>query len=137
MGVITDIIRINSDDTLSFGDYTLPTKTKKENFEVSGNFYKAKSFKEVTKLKKDNVLVYESLPGTAVHHFKVESEKVKFMLEGYAPTQITLELEPQTTYELKIDKKVISEVQTTATGKVNFSVVATPEEQLIELNRLS
>ncbi|ONI41959.1 endosialidase [Candidatus Epulonipiscium fishelsonii] len=133
MGAITEIIKINSDDTLSFGNFSLDKKTKVLDFEVDGSFYKAKTFKEVTKLKKDGKLVYESIPGTQVHHFSVQDKGARFFIEGYAPTQITLELEPNTDYELKIDKEFINTVTTTSTGKVNITVVATDDEKLIEL----
>ncbi|ONI41636.1 endosialidase [Candidatus Epulonipiscium fishelsonii] len=133
MGAIAEIIKINSDDTLSFGDFSLDKKTKVLDFKVDNNFYKAKTFKEVTKLKKDGKLVYESIPGTQVHHFSVQDKGVRFFIEGYAPTQITLELEPNTNYELKIDKEFINNVKTTSTGKVNITVVATDDEKLVEL----
>ncbi|OON98194.1 MAG: endosialidase [Epulopiscium sp. Nele67-Bin004] len=133
MAVIKEIIRTNSDGTISFGNYELDSKTKVLDFEIEGFKYKAKSFNEVTKLKKDGELVYESIPGTAVHHFKVTDKGVRFFVEGTAQTQITLELTPDTEYDFKVDKAMVGLVKTTATGKVNISVDATAEEKLVEL----
>ena len=99
MAVITEIICVNEDGTLSFGNYDLTQKTKVIDFEVNGRLYKAKTFNEVTKLKKDGALVYESLPGTAVHAFKVTDKEVSFTVEGNRMTQITLELQPETEYK--------------------------------------
>ena len=71
MTVVKELIRSELDGTLSFGDYTLDTKTKKDGFEFQGDIYKVKTFKEITKLEKNGMFVYESVPGTAVEHFVV------------------------------------------------------------------
>ena len=47
MAVIKDLIQIEADGTLSFGDYTLPTKTKKSDFVYQGATYKIKTFHEI------------------------------------------------------------------------------------------
>ena len=52
MTVVKELIRSELDGTLSFGDYTLDTKTKKDGFEFQGDIYKVKTFKEITKLEK-------------------------------------------------------------------------------------
>ena len=43
---------------LNFGDYDLKEKSKKEDFEFNGDLYKVKTFKEITKLEKNGLLVY-------------------------------------------------------------------------------
>lgn len=45
MTVVKELIRSELDGTLSFGDYTLDTKTKKDGFEFQGDIYKVKTFK--------------------------------------------------------------------------------------------
>ena len=52
MAVIRELIRTESDGTLSFGDYTLAEKSKIEGYEFEGDSYKVKTFKEITKLEK-------------------------------------------------------------------------------------
>ena len=37
MATVKELLRAENDGTLSFGDYTLPTKTKKDNFEFEGD----------------------------------------------------------------------------------------------------
>lgn len=137
MAVITEIIRVNSDGTLSFGNYELSEKTKVLDFEVGGRLYKAKSFKEVTKLKRDGALVYESLPGTAVHDFKVTDKEISFGVEGSTTTQITLELQPTTEYKLIIDNVIVGNVETTLAGKLIFSVDTNKELKSVKIKRLS
>ena len=65
MAAISELIRLDSDQTLSFGDYTLGAKAKAE-LNVDGKVYKVKTYQEITKLECDEVFVYESVPGTAV-----------------------------------------------------------------------
>ena len=51
MAVVNDLIHIEGDGTISFGDYTLDTKTKLDNVEYNGDIYKVKTFKEITSLR--------------------------------------------------------------------------------------
>ncbi|MBP3887805.1 MAG: endosialidase [Cellulosilyticum sp.] len=136
MAVVKEIIRVEENGTLSFGNYQLPEKTKVLDFEVEGRLYKAKTFYEVTKLKRDGALVYESLPGTAVHNFKVTDFGVSFEVEGEGSSQITLELEPETEYKLVVHDITIGTVKSTVSGKVNFSVQCTNEAQTVQLKRV-
>ena len=48
-----DLLRAEHDGTLSFGDYTLLSKTKLDNYEFEGDIYKVKTFAEITKLEKN------------------------------------------------------------------------------------
>ena len=135
MAVVKEIIRVEENGTLSFGNYELKEKTKVLDFEAEGRLYKAKTFYEVTKLKRDGALVYESLPGTAVHNFKVTDNGVSFEVEGEGSSQITLELEPDTEYKLLIDDIIISNFKSTVSGKINFSVDCNKELQQVQLKR--
>ena len=90
MSVIEGLIRKEEDNTLSFGDYTLNQKSKVSDFEFQGDIYKVKTFKEITKLEKNEIFVYESVPGTVVNHFKDTAEVVEFEVEGVEDAQITL-----------------------------------------------
>lgn len=136
MAVVKEIIRVEENGTLSFGNYELKEKTKVLDFEAEGRLYKAKTFYEVTKLKRDGALVYESLPGTAVHNFKVTDNGVSFEVEGEGSSQITLELEPETEYKLVVHDITIGTVKSTVSGKVNFSVQCTKEAQTVQLKRV-
>ena len=62
MAAISELIRIENNGKLSFGDYTLASKAKLDNFEKDGDIYKVKTFKEITKLEKNGLFVYESIP---------------------------------------------------------------------------
>ena len=48
MAAVKELLRAETDGTLSFGDYTLDSKTKLDGFEFQGDIYKVKTFKEIT-----------------------------------------------------------------------------------------
>lgn len=96
MAVIDELIRSESNGTVSFGNYLLDTKSKLSDFEHNGDLYKVKTFKEITKLERNGMFVYESVPGTAVNNLAVTDTGVSFQVEGSEDAQITLELEPET-----------------------------------------
>ena len=82
MATVKELLRAENDGTLSFGDYTLPTKTKKDNFEFEGDIYKVKTFAEITKLEKNGMFVYESVPGSTVENFKETDAEVTFTVSA-------------------------------------------------------
>ena len=93
MSVINELIRTEANGTLSFGNYSLAAKSKVEDFEHEGDLYKVKTFKEITKLERNGMFVYESVPGTAVTEFAVTDTTVTFKVEGFEDAQITVQLE--------------------------------------------
>ena len=122
MAVVDGLIRIEGDGTISFGNYLLDTKTKLDNVEYNGDIYKVKTFKEITKLERNGMFVYESVPGTAVNNFSMEDGVVKMIVEGNDDPQITLELEPSTEYKVYVDGVNIGSMTTNISGKLILSV---------------
>lgn len=122
MAVVTELIRTEQDGTISFGDYTLDSKAKLPDFEHSGDLYKVKTFKEITKLERNGKFVYESVPGTAVNHLQITDKGVAFFVEGHEDAQITLELEDDTEYKIYIDDTNIGKMKTNLGGKLVLSV---------------
>ena len=90
MAAVKELLRAETDGTLSFGDYTLDNKTKLDGFDFQGDIYKVKTFKEITKLEKNGMFVYESVPGTAVENFKATENVVSFKVCGETDFQFTL-----------------------------------------------
>lgn len=70
----------------------MAAKAKLDNFEKDGDIYKVKTFKEITKLERNGLFVYESVPGTAVMDFEETADTVTFTVEGPEDAQITLTL---------------------------------------------
>lgn len=52
MAVVEELLRTESDRTISFGNHGLAAKAKLEDYEHEGNLYKVKTFKELTKLER-------------------------------------------------------------------------------------
>ena len=122
MSVIEELIRKDTDGTLSFGNYLLETKTKKSDFEYEGASYKIKTFKEITKLEKNGTLVYESVPGSVVTKFNGNPEVVECDVEAPGDISFTLEMEPSTEYKLVVDGVSAGRIPTNVGGKLNASL---------------
>ena len=110
MAAISELIRTEGNGTLSFGDYTLGAKAKLDNYEFHGDKYKVKTFKEITKLERNGLFVYESVPGTAVTNFTEDENTVSFTVEG--PEE----------YEIDIDGKSAGTMKTNLGGKLSLSL---------------
>ena len=122
MPVVEELIRTEQDGTISFGNYKLSTKSKHDNFEHDGDLYKVKTFYEITKLEKNGLFVYESVPGTAGEHFQVDDTKVEFLVEGSQDAQITLQLEEDCEYEVFVDDAAVGSMKTNMSGKLVVGV---------------
>lgn len=126
MAVIDELIREEETGALSFGNYELASKTKKDGFQYNGDLYKIKTFREITKLERNGMFVYESVPGTAVHNFRATDKAVNLVVEGMEDSQVTLELEAEKEYKIHIDKVYAGKMKTNLGGKLNLSVELEP-----------
>lgn len=121
MAAVKELLKAETDGTLSFGDYTLDSKTKLDGFEFQGDLYKVKTFSEITKLEKNGMFVYESVPGTAVESFKATEDEVSFKVSGTQDAQFTLELEADSEYVVYMDGVDVGEMKTNLSGKLSVS----------------
>ncbi len=122
MAVISELLRSEADGTISFGDYSLGAKAKLDNFEHQGDIYKVKTFQEITKLERNGMFVYESVPGTSVASLKATEAGIAFTVEGPEDAQITVELASETEYDIIIDGKDAGRMKTNLGGKLSVSV---------------
>lgn len=122
MAVVKELIRTEDNGTISFGDYELSQKSKLSDYQHQGDMYKVKTFKEITKLERDGMFVYESVPGTAVFDLKQDGSIMSFTVEGAEDAQITVEMEAETRYEVFINDASTGVVETNLGGKLSFSV---------------
>lgn len=122
MSVVEELIRKEDDGSLSFGNYLLDTKTKKADFEFAGDLYKVKTFKEITKLEKNGLFVYESVPGSTVTEFEDNGSDVSFKVEAATDIGFTLELEPSQNYKVLLDDTELGKMKTNLGGKLNVSI---------------
>lgn len=122
MSAVKELLRADENGSLSFGDYELPEKTKKSDFEFNGDVYKVKTYKDITRLERNDSFVYESVPGTAVTGYKTENGGVSFMVEGPEDADITLDLGEGTEYEVVVGGESAGTMTTNLGGKLTFGV---------------
>jgi hypothetical protein len=122
MAVVEELIRKENDGTISFGNYALDVKSKVSDFEHQGDIYKVKTFYEITKLEKNGMFVYESVPGTAVFHLDAKDDQISFEVSGKDTAQITLELEAEKEYEIYKNNSNLGKMKTNLGGKLVVSI---------------
>lgn len=133
MAAVKELIRNEANGTLSFGDFTLSEKTKKDGFEFEGDLYKVKTFNEITKLEKNGVFVYESVPGTAVENFKVSENVVTFKVSGAENAQITVGLEPESEYVVYMNDINVGDMTTNISAKLSISAELEKEDVEVKI----
>ncbi len=129
MSVVKELLR-TEEGGLSFGNYELDKKTKLEDYEFQGDLYKVKTFHEITKLEKNGMFLYESVPGTSVMNMKQDENGISFTVEGPEDAQITVGLEDNTEYEVEIDGADAGSDKTNMGGKLSLSVELDPQKQI-------
>lgn len=103
MAVADELIRVESNGKLSFGNFKLEEKSKVSDFIFNGDTYKVKTFKEITKLEKNEAFLYESVPGTNVTDFEETEEGVTFTVDCESDASITLGLDQDAIYRVMIN----------------------------------
>lgn len=122
MAVVEELLRAEAGGAISFGNHKLDVKAKVEDFEHGGDLLKVKTYKSMTKLEKNGMFTYESVPGTSVNNF-VESENgVTFLVEADEDSQITVGLEDDTEYDVFVNDANIGRMKTNLGGKLNISI---------------
>lgn len=122
MSVVTELILKEDNGSLSFGNYELSAKAKLDNYEVEGDLYKVKTYCDITKLEKNGMFVYESVPGTSVHEFTADEDGVSFTVEGARDCQITLELLENQEYTVTVNGEDLGQMKTNMGGKLSLSL---------------
>ena len=84
--------------------------------------YKVKTYSASTRLEKNDSLVYESEPGTAVQDFIWNENGLSFTVECPGDCQIVLGLADDATYRIIIDGKDTGMMETGMGGKLVLSV---------------
>ena len=135
MAVVEQLLRTEADGTISFGNYELPEKKKLDNFEYEGNILTVKTYKDITKLEQNEMFLYESVPGTAVTHFKESENGVSFEVEGPEDAQVTVGLEDNAEYRVSLDGKSVGLMKTGVGGKLNFSVALGGTPVKVEIHK--
>ena len=121
MAVIEELLRSEESGAISFGNHTLTRKEKVEDFKHAGDLFKVKTCNEITKLEKNGMFLYESVPGTSVQNFIEKADGVEFVVEGDEDAQITVGLMDDTAYEVFVNDACIGTMKTGLGGKLSMS----------------
>lgn len=135
MAIVNEIIRIENDGTLSFGNYEVDEKQKVNDFDVNGDKYQVRTHKDVTRITKNSALLLETVPGSAIHNLKVSDKGTSFTAEGMGNTQFTLELENDTNYKVIIDDVNIGKIKSSVAGKLAFSAELSASGQSVKIEK--
>lgn len=122
MAVVEELVRSEADGSISFGNHTLTRKAKVEDFKHQGDLLKVKTYNEITKLEKNGMFLYESVPGTSVLNFKEQADGVVFTVTGDSDAQITIGLKDETEYEVFVGDRNVGTMKTGLGGKLSLSV---------------
>ncbi len=121
MAIVEELLRSEADGSVSFGNHKLSAKSKKEDFEHAGDVYKVKTFREITKLEKNGMFLYESVPGTSVLNLRETENGMEFVVEGDSDAQITVGLAEEAEYEVFINGENVGTMSTGLSGKLSLS----------------
>ncbi len=122
MAVVKELLRSENSGAISFGNHKLAHKEKVEDFKHAGDLLKVKTYKDITKLEKNGMFLYESVPGTSVLDFVEREDGVEFVVEGDEDAQITIGLNDDTQYEVFVNGKSVGTMTTGLGGKLSLSV---------------
>lgn len=122
MAVVEELLRSEADGCISFGNHKLGQKAKVEDFKHAGDLLKVKTYNEITRLEKNGMFLYESVPGTSVLNFREMDNGVEFVAEGNEDAQITVGLSDGTEYEVFVNGGSIGVMKTNMSGKLSLSV---------------
>lgn len=130
------LLFVEEDGSLGFGDYTRVEKAKVEDFPYQGDLLKVKTYQTMTKLERNGMFVYESVPGTSVTHFAEKADGVTFTVAGSEDAQITVGLEDDREYKVSLDGESAGFVKTNLGGKLNISVdLSSGDAILVEITK--
>ena len=121
MAVVNEIIRIEPDRTLSFGNYLATDKQKLGDFKLGNDTYKVKTHNELTRFERNDMMLLETVPGAAIHNFNLSEGGLVFAAEGTGSTRFTIGLQPDTEYNVYADDKLVDKTKSGLSGKINFS----------------
>jgi len=122
MSAVEELIEVTGEGKLNFGNHLLNQKAKKEDFEFDGDLYKVKTYSAMTKLEKNGMFLYESVPGTSVNAFVESATGVAFKVEGSEDAQLTIGLQDDTEYKVYVDGVSIGHMETNMGGKLVISL---------------
>ena len=138
MAVIREGILVAANGSISFGNHEAADKIKVDDFEHQGAIYSVRTHKDVTRLEKNNDLLFEAVPGATIHNFVMDESGCDFEIEGKGNCQVTICLEPQTEYSYTTcanEGSSISIASSRASGKHTIGVTLSSSLQKVSIKK--
>ncbi len=130
MAVVEELLRSEAEGAISFRNHKLTKKAKVEDYHHEGDLLKVKTYNEMTKLEKNGMFLYESVPGTSVQNFLETENGVEFVVEGDEDAQITIGLTDDREYEVFVDGRSTGIMKTGLGGKLSLGVELEAAEEV-------
>ncbi len=131
-----EIIKLNEDGSLKFGDFTLVEKQKVADFDFNGTLVACKTHKDITVLKKNDNLFIETVPGANIDNFVVKNGDVSFDIIGYKQTMITLGANPEESYQITVNGHEIETQKSKLSGKISVSLDVEGTSKRVEFRKI-
>jgi hypothetical protein len=136
MPIVKKGIIIDEDKFLSFGNYNLKEKHKITDFDFFGEKLELKTYQKNTRLKKNGMIFFESIPGSAVHKMNINNSPIQFYITGLKTTDITISLQPDTMYRIYADNSDLGETKSTMSGKITFSLDLDDIHRIVKIEKV-
>ena len=130
------IISHSQDGGLNFGGFAFEKKQKQEGYVVNESVYKIKTHNEITRLERNDALLFETTPGSLITDFYLNDGLCAFNARGTGDTHITIELLPETTYRVVEDGINLGDCKTNKTGKIMFSAELTGNKKEFKVEKM-
>lgn len=98
----------------------------------TGDLYKVKTFKEITKLERNGLFVYGPFRDRSYRSERIR-RRHDFKVEGPEDAQITVEMEAETESKVLLDGVNVGHMTTNLGGKLSFSVELEKEDVAVEI----
>lgn len=116
------LIYVNDRGQLEFGDYTLNEKSKVPSFEMGGDSYYLKTWKEITRLEKNGLFLLEALPGCRISAFEEKEDETGFTVSAPYEVHLTIGVDESADYTLLVGGVDRTTSMTRIGGKLAFTV---------------
>ncbi len=131
-----EVLKVNQDDTLMFGNFEAIDKQKVSDFRHKGDILAVKTHKDITVLKKNDALFVECVPGAVFDKFDYAYGFVKFDVKGYKQSMITLGVEPEASYKVFLNGVERDTLTSNVSGKISASIDIENKVASIEIRKI-
>ncbi len=133
---LEEIIDVEMEEGLRFGNRFLKEKTVLKNYQHGNHTYQIETYKDETRAFKDRKNFFSARPGVNVRNYIVTDDSVKFRAAGNEETNFIInEFVPDQLIDIFIDEKFEKTTKTNSQGIIIFSAVLSSKYRNFVLKR--